>query len=296
MQPPVQITGLSKAFEGKTVLDSLDFTLAPGTITGLLGRNGAGKSTLIQCMLGIIDGDSGEARIHGLPARDLDAATRHRIGYVPQVFEGFAWMRVHDLLRYIGAFYTSWQPTRVDAMIEGWSLDRNARVGRLSEGQKQMLAIVLALGHDPDLLILDEPVASLDPAARRAFLEQLIEIGLDGGKTVLFSTHITSDLERVAADVAVLQRGRIHFQGGLDDLKERVLRITVRADEPLPPTFELNRVLSADVEGSSAVLVVEIDDPCAITAWAEKRGYRARIDQLSLEDIFLAFEHPGSRP
>ena len=296
MQPSVLIRGLSKAYEGRPVLESLDFQLAPGTITGLLGRNGAGKSTLIQCLLGIIGADSGEACIHGVPARDLDAPGRHRIGYVPQVFEGFAWMRVRDLLRYIGAFYATWEPVRVAQMVRGWALDPTARVGRLSEGQKQMLAIVLALGHDPDLLILDEPVASLDPAARRAFIEQLIEIGLDGGKTVLFSTHITSDLERVAADVAVLQRGRIRFQGGLDALKERVLRVAVQADTALPSTFELARVLSAEVMGTSAVLTVEVDDPGAITAWAEQRGYHVRIDQLSLEDIFLALERPRSEP
>ena len=130
-------------------------------------------------------------------------------------------MRVKDLLDYIGAFYKIWNKDKISKLVKDWSIDSDARFRDLSEGEKQKVAIVSAMGHDPELYIFDEPVASLDPIARRDFIKELIDLNLDSGSTMLFSTHITSDLERIAADVALLKDNEIKYKGSLSDLKEQ---------------------------------------------------------------------------
>lgn len=129
-------------------------------------------------------------------------------------------MTVRQILDYTAPFYPQWNDKLVADLSRDFALDPEAKITTLSVGTKQKLAIILALGHEPDLLVLDEPAASLDPIARRQFLSALLEVATDGQRTVLFSTHITSDLERVADRVAILQGGRIAFHGEIDELKE----------------------------------------------------------------------------
>jgi ABC-2 type transport system ATP-binding protein len=151
----------------------------------------------------------------------LSAEAKIRIGYVPQVVTLYPWMNVKQVIDYTAAFYPKWNHDLVVRLMTEWSLPANDRIGPLSVGQLQKVAIVLALGHDPELLILDEPAASLDPLARRQFLQMIIDLAEPGKRTVLFSTHITADLERAADRVAILKAGRIAWHGLLEDLKEQ---------------------------------------------------------------------------
>jgi ABC-2 type transport system ATP-binding protein len=203
------------------VLTGVDLAVPRGTVMGLLGRNGAGKSTLLKCGLGILVPESGSATVFGEPAVALDEAAKERIGYVPQALSVFTWMRVRELIAFIGGFYSRWNQPLIDRLIGEWGVPQDAKVGTLSPGQAQQLNIFLALGHEPELLVLDEPASTLDPVARREFLKAVLGIALAGDRTVLFSTHITSDLERVADSVAVLQDGRITYAGSLDALKDQ---------------------------------------------------------------------------
>ena len=190
--------------------------------SGLLGTNGSGKTTLIKCALGLIRPQHGEARLLGEDSWTLSAEAKMRIGYVPQVINLYPWMKVRHLIDYTAAFYPNWNHDLVARLMTRMVACRaNDRIGPLSVGQLQKVAIVLALGHEPDLLILDEPAASLDPLARRQFLQMIIDLAEPGKRTVLFSTHITSDLERVADRVAILKSGRIAWHGLLEDLKEQ---------------------------------------------------------------------------
>ena len=143
----------------------------------------------------------------------LSAEAKARIGYVPQVVNLYPWMKVRHLIDYTAAFYPNWNHDLVARLTKEWDIPRDDRIGPLSVGQLQKVAILLALGHEPELLILDEPAASLDPLARRQFLQMIIDLAEPGKRTVLFSTHITSDLERVADRVAILKSGRIAWQG-----------------------------------------------------------------------------------
>jgi ABC-2 type transport system ATP-binding protein len=217
----MELRGVTKSYGGKQVLTGLDLVVPRGSVLGLLGTNGAGKTTLIKCALGLIRPQSGKTRLLGESSWTLSAEAKMRIGYVPQVVNLYQWMKVRHLIEYTSAFYPMWNHSLVARLITEWSIPLEDRVGPLSVGQLQKLAILLAIGHEPELLLLDEPAASLDPLARRQFLEMIIDLAEPGKRTVLFSTHITSDLERVADSVAILKSGRIAWHGLIEELKEQ---------------------------------------------------------------------------
>lgn len=220
---PVVVENLHKAFGSQQVLQGVNWNIAPGKVIGLLGRNGAGKSTLLECLLGLRESDAGSSRVFGQSVTALDDHTRANIGYVPQKSDLFEWLTPVQLLTYFKALYPRWNQGKVDSLMERWGFHGEARdkqISQLSGGQRQRLSIIRALAHDPQLLVLDEPVASLDPVGRRDFLQELISGVIERDTTVIFSTHILSDLERVALDVAFLQGGKIVLQGALDELLE----------------------------------------------------------------------------
>jgi ABC-2 type transport system ATP-binding protein len=220
----VRIDRISKHFGAKRVLGDLSLDVRQGQVIGLLGRNGAGKSTLMECMLGLRDIDAGAVTLFGDDARRPSDSTRAKIGYVPQKSDLFEWLTPNQLLDYFRALYPRWNEPKVDSLLDRWGFGPTARarqIGKLSGGEKQRLSIIRALAHDPELLVLDEPVAALDPVGRREFLQELVNDVIERGTTVIFSTHILTDLERVALDVAFLKDGHITLQGPLDELLEK---------------------------------------------------------------------------
>lgn len=288
----IQMRQVTKKFGEKTVLNGLNYSLRRGTVTGLLGKNGSGKTTLLKCALGLQTPQEGIASVFGEPTLQLSAEAKSRLAYVPQEVSLYPWMKVQQIVAYTRAFYPRWNDALIERLISEWELGPEERVGTLSTGQNQKLSIVLALGHEPDLLVLDEPVASLDPDARRKFLATLLDIALSGERTVLFSTHITSDLERVADQVAVLQRGSIVYDDELSQLKDSVKRIRISVGNTLPPDLEdLPGLLSCERNGSSAILSVKdfsTDLPARL-----KNQWQAdvEVEDLNLEEIFLELHH-----
>jgi len=285
------MTGVWKSYDALDVLRGIDLAVPAGSVTGLLGKNGAGKTTLIKCALGLIRPQRGSAILLGQPAWSLGAGSKARIGYVPQVVNHQVWMKVRHVIAYTAAFYPSWNSKLVTTLTTDWDLDLDAKAASLSVGQAQKLAIIQALGHEPDLLVLDEPAASLDPSARREFLRTLLDLMSDGGRTVIFSTHITSDLERVAdrvADrVAMLKDGEISYHGELDELKDEVKQISVRSEAPLPENLELPGLLRARVDGNSALLSVRGVTPDLLARMENEWSASLDVRDLNLEDIFL---------
>jgi ABC-2 type transport system ATP-binding protein len=286
--PSVDVEHLHLAYGPKTVLDDLSMQLPPGQVVGLLGRNGAGKTSLLEALLHLRAPTRGQVRLFGQPSEALDDAARTRIGYVPQQSNLFEWMTAPQLLAYFKSFYPRWNDGKVDALLTRWAIDRAQPIGLLSGGEQQRLSIIRALGHEPDLLVLDEPVASLDPAGRRDFLQELVEQVIVRGTTVIFSTHILSDLERVAFHVCFLSSGRIALQAPLDELIEHTRTLT----GPAATLHDLVRaqgwqVLSESTlaDGRARVLARRLEF-ATDTGWP---GIEVR--PVTLEDLFFALAH-----
>jgi ABC-2 type transport system ATP-binding protein len=284
--PIVSLSSVSKRFGSHQVLDRLDWQIAPGQVVGLLGRNGAGKSTLLECLLGLREPDSGEVALFGEQSATLSEAARARIGYVPQKTELFDWLTPNQTLDYFKAMYPRWNEAKVEGLLSRWGFNplmRNKPIKKMSGGEQQRLAIVRALAHDPELLILDEPVSALDPAGRRDFLRELVDEVIERGTTVVFSTHILSDLERVAFDLAFLKNGRIALQGQTDALLDSARR--VNAPAALLPAGPLQGELARTRVGDGSVSVVVQAPGPEVERLAREAG--VRVEKLSLEDLFI---------
>jgi ABC-2 type transport system ATP-binding protein len=289
-QPVIDVRGLEKSYgryRQKSVLKGVDLTLSPGMVMGLVGTNGEGKSTLIKCLLGLLKPSIGEIRVFGEDPWDLSPQSKARIGYVPQEPALLPWMTVRQQFDYAAAFFPSWDATFAADLVRQWDLPWDERVGPLSLGQKQKVAIVLALAHCPELLILDEPVASLDPVARRRFLESLMQTTESGDRTVLFSTHITSDLERIASHVAMLKDGRIAVCDELDHLKDRVKRLRIAAGQDLPRTFAIGGALRTEVQGRTALVAMASVDDGLVEELRTRWNADVSVEDLNLEEIFM---------
>ncbi len=287
----VSARALLKSFDGREVLNRLDWEVPAGRVVGLLGRNGAGKTTLLRCLLGLSPLDAGSIEVLGEPMDEPRGQRLHRIGYVPQSFDLFPWMRVGDFLTFTAAFYKRWDSALVERLLDEWQLERKKKIAALSQGQRQMLAIVRALAPDPDLLVLDEPVASLDPIARRDFLATLIPLVRRPGKTVIFSTHITTDLERVEADIALLRGGCIALQRPLAELRAHFRRAWLSRASGFSAAPMLDGALDADLIDARASYVVDLSDARmrpALEALAAREGATLELASLDLEDLFVA--------
>ena len=280
--PCLSLQGLRVAFGRQTVLDGLDWSLRTGQVVGLLGRNGSGKTTLIETLLGLREPDAGRATMFGQPSVAVDDDIRARIGYVPQRSDLFEWLTADQLLAYFRSFYPRWNTAKVDGLMSRWDIARDKPIGKLSGGQQQRLSIVRALAHEPELLVLDEPVASLDPAGRRDFLGELVEQVVDRRTTIVFSTHILSDLERVALDVAFLTGGRIALHAPLDELLESSVRLGgVPADIA---RFVADHRLQSISHPAGGPVIARGRDAGALP----RATSTVSVDPVTLEDLFLA--------
>lgn len=283
----LELRAASKLYSGRAVLDRLDWQVPAGSVVGLLGKNGAGKTTLLRCALGLAKLDHGSVRTLGEDPWSFSAGVKQHIGYVPQTPQLYPWMLVRQILAYHGSFYEHWNPALVEQLARDWEIPLKQRAGTLSVGELQKLALVMALGHEPELLLLDEPVASLDPAARREFLKVVLEIAAGGNRTVVFSTHITSDLERVADRVAILQNGRIGFFGELGELKDRIKRLRLSSTNTLPERFDLPGILKQRIEGKVALVTTREVTPELLGQIESQWHATIEVQDLNLEEIFL---------
>ena len=283
-QPPataVQVNHLSLRYGPITVLDDVSFSIAPGSVLGVVGRNGAGKSSLLDCVLGLNLPQSGTSSVLDCPSLALTDDVKARLGFVPQLPELFDWLRVRDQIALVGGLYPRWSAARATELCRRSELPDDTRVRHLSLGEKQRLAIVLALAHQPDLLVFDEPVASLDPIGRRDFLRALFEQeSLSGDAvTVVISSHLLDDLERVVTHVLFLEHGRIQLFGSRDELSEQVR--AVFTDVALGVPTGLLRSKRLDDGTWHSVVDLRVFPADAIPT-------NARLQALGLADLFVA--------
>ena len=227
--PAILSDNLTLRRERHTILDRISLAVPPGAVVGLVGRNGAGKSTLLRCLAGLTEPDSGSSSLLGCPSLDLSDAVRARLGYVAQSPDLFEAMNVLDQLRLIGRAYPDWREERCLILAARLALPLDKRAGELSGGDQQKMAVVMALAHDPDILLLDEPVASLDPLTRQEFMRAMFG---ERERTVIVSSHILTDLERVVSHVAFLRQGSLQLFDSWDNMLEYLRLVPASTELP----------------------------------------------------------------
>ena len=286
-EPIVVVRGLGKTFGEKTALKDVSAQIEAGDVIGVLGKNGAGKTTLLETLLGFSPPTEGSVRIFGDDCLSMAAATKGRIGFVSQQDELLGMLSGQQQLAVTAAFHSSWDRALIDRLVNEWSVPLDRRLQTLSVGERQKLSVLTALGHHPELLVLDEPVASLDPIARRQFLTELFEMPETKTRTVLFSSHIVSDLERAANKVWIMRDGRLHWQGEIDTLKESVVRLHIRARAPLPRDFTVPNALAVRVDGAAATVATLQWRADQGDALARSLDAAVEVEPLGLEEIFV---------
>ncbi len=313
----LETRGLEKRYGKVVALSGLDLRVRRGEVYGFLGRNGAGKSTTIRIVMGITRPSAGSYRLFGQPGGRI--ALRQRVGYVAQEQNFYGWMTPYSLGRFVRGFYPTWDDDAYFALIRNLDLPTGRKIRTFSGGMQVKLALALALAHHPELLVLDEPTAGLDPVARREFLEMVRDQAERSGRTTFFSTHLIDEIELAAHRVGIVEDGRMRYQGSTRDLAARVrlLRCPLRADgtAPLPAalgdhetsprrgTDGIFRVLQDRIRSGERQVVVEADDPTRFDLllwppWAAPEATPAcraenlpagdwTLDELPLEEIFI---------
>lgn len=268
---------VSLRYDKVLVLNDLSLELPKGSVVGLVGRNGAGKSTLLRSLVGLAVPESGSIAVLSDSVNCLTDSVRERLGYVPQQADLVDWMSVWQHVEYIGSFYSGWQFAKAQSLCAQLQLPLNPKVKSLSVGDKQKLAIVLALAHDPELLLMDEPVASLDPLMRRAFMQAIFDTQKQ--RTVLISSHLLTDLERIVSHVAFMREGRIQLIGGWDELAENLRIVSLPSNSPLLKSALTQRTVS---HGSPAIRQAIVDTRLPVFI-----QFADAVSAPTLDDLFV---------
>jgi ABC-2 type transport system ATP-binding protein len=275
----LETSGLGKQYSRRWALRDCTLSIPAGKVVGLVGPNGAGKTTLLHLAVGLLEPTSGTIEVlGGRPAES--PAQLALVGFVAQETPTYATLSVADHLRLGGWLNPGWNNEQAERRIEQLGLDPRQRAGKLSGGQRAQLALTLAIAKRPELLILDEPVASLDPVARRDFLRGLMEVVAEHGVSVVLSSHLVADLERVCDYLVVLVNSRVQVAGEIDQLLASHHRLIGPRRDPnsLPPNQAVIEAIQADRQST---LIVRTDDPIHDPAWT--------VEQLSMEDLVLAY-------
>lgn len=218
----IQTENLSLSYRGKQALDKLSLALPRGGVHAIVGANGAGKSTLFRVLLGFASSDSGSASVLGCDSRALTPQLRARIGFVNEEHTLPAWMRVHELAAMQRRLYPGWNQERYRQVLSNFNVADRQKIAELSRGERAGVSLALALAQGPELLILDEPTLGLDVVAKRAFLDALLQTSLDDGATVVYCSHQMEEIERVADNLVILERGVLRHMSPPADFCERV--------------------------------------------------------------------------
>jgi len=287
----IETSGLVKNYRRRPALRGIDLLVPRGVVCGYLGPNGAGKTTTIRILVGLIRPSAGSAAVFGLDVvRRREEAQRH-VGYLPGEFVGYPDLTGGQYLNFLGRLRGGVDAALVRRLAERLDLDLTTRIGALSHGNRQKVGIVQAFMHRPDLLVLDEPTAGLDPLAQREFLT-LVREARDEGRTVFLSSHVLSEVEAVAERVAILRQGQLLVVESVDKLKARALRrmeLTFEAEPPIAHLRTVPGVREAVADGSTVHLVIEGSVADLLEAAAPHRVARVVTHEPDLEEIFVTY-------
>jgi ABC-2 type transport system ATP-binding protein len=284
MSAPLETTALGKRYRRTWALHDCTLTIAEPAIVGISGPNGAGKSTLLGLAVGLLEPTAGSVRVCGRDPRH-DPAALADIGYVAQdapLYRGFT---VGEMLDFARATNDRWDDALAAELLAGSS--SQTRVAALSPGSRAQLALALAVGKRPALLLLDEPFALLDPLSGREFLRALMDGAAETGSTVVVATRLVSDIERVCERVVLLSDGRVRLEGTVDDLLASH-RLLTGARRPLGTIRGVEEIVRERYSGRQATLLVRTNAPVVDPTWS--------VDEIGLEELLLAYMTPEELP
>lgn len=291
MNPIVEFRDVRRGYvKGAPVLDGIGFRVEPGEVVGLLGKNGAGKTTLLHLVMGMLEPQAGSVRVFGMDPRREAVAVKSRIGFVgeDQALPGFLTLAgVMDLHR---GLFPDWDEDCAQRLVGRFQLPLDRRIGKLSKGQARQAALLCAVSHRPDLLVLDEPAGGLDPHARREFLETSIQLLNEAGTTILFSSHHMTDVERMASRLLMLHDGQVWIDSDLDAIREGYCLALLPPDAPDARRLLLahGRCLCVRERPDAVRAVFEMGAEECRAALADAPGLAgAACRPLSLEDMFI---------
>lgn len=280
---------LTKHYGERRVVDSLNLHVPQGSVYGLLGRNGAGKSTAIKMIMGMVRPDSGRALLLGEDAANLSNATRSRIAYLAEGHPMYGWMSIDDAIRFTRAFYPRWNGVLVDQILDHFELSCRQKFRRLSRGQQAQVSLALAVAPDPELLVLDDPTLGLDTVVRRDFLESLIQIIQRQGRTILFSSHVLGDVERVADRIGVMVKGALRVDCRTETFRESVRKLVLEFAGSPPDAPRISGLVSCRQVGNSLEIVVVGYDDGQREAVESLEPLSIEVLDLNLEDAFIEY-------
>lgn len=284
----IETFGLSKSFGKKKVLNNLNLKVKKGIIYGYLGKNGTGKTTTIKILLGMLSPNSGTARLFGFDADADYVKIRGKIGYVSEDRSLYKWMKVSDALKFVKGFYPGWSDSLASQYLKKYKLDASGKVKDLSRGMLSKLFLAMALSHTPELLILDEPTAALDPIARAEFLEGIIELAEKEEKTIFISTNNLNDVERIADEIGVLDEGNLKLSTEIDDLKQKFRKIKLSFDE-IPLKIDVTGILKKQIFGNELILIVHDYNENVKNQLYKLNPKDVLFLDMNLEEIFIEY-------
>ncbi|SFI96636.1 ABC-2 type transport system ATP-binding protein [Treponema bryantii] len=277
----IEINGLCKNFESFQ-LKNVSFSLEEGYIMGFIGRNGAGKSTTLKTMLNLMKNDGGEVKLCGLSIPKDELEIKNQVGYVFGGVDFYPEAKISRITNVTKSFYHEWDDVRYKELCERFEIDQNKKFKQLSAGMKVKYSVAVAMSHNPKLLILDEPTSGLDPAARDDLVLLFQEFVEDGAHSILFSTHITSDLEKCADYITYIKQGQILASTDRDSFRESYISVAGKKDQ-LTPDVE-PKIIGLHTHQLGFEGLMKTEDK----ALAEKGGFE--MASPTLEDIMIHIE------
>jgi len=284
----VDIKGVSRSFGKKVALDDVALTVPRGSVVGLVGENGAGKTTLLKHVLGLFRARTGTVRVFGKdPVADPESVLGE-IGYLSEVRDLPDWMRIGELMSYTKAFFPAWDDAFAEELREMFELSPDQKVKTLSRGQRARAGLIAAIAHRPQLLVLDEPSSGLDPVVRRDILSAIIRTVADEGRTVLFSSHLLDEVQRVSDHVAMLHLGKMLLTSPMDEVLTSHYRLTVRFEQSLDSPLKIDAALRCEGEGREWTVLCNGERSAIEAQLSQLNGEIVDRSAPTLDEIFVA--------
>lgn len=293
-EDPIVVENLVKYYEGRCILDGVSFAVPRGCIYGLLGRNGCGKTTMIRILLGLEPPTRGRTLVLGQDSTRLSAQTHGRIGYVAEGHNLIQHYKVGRLVGLCRGLSLQWNEEFFQHLMGTFRLPLDRKVKELSAGMRAELNLALAMAIDPELLILDDPTLGLDTIARRQFLELAIDVIQRQGRTILFSSHILADVERIADRIGVIVAGRLVVDCTLEELKSRIRKLRLIFPEAAPEDLCLTEIVNQQKQGREMILTVANWNPQKQALLETFHPESCTELPMSLEDIFIECTRPAA--